>query len=72
MFCIFQHSQNKWPKSEEKLTFAGRLVLVPMNPSPLNENFVAVPLPFVLFFDSSETVYDSAINFYSCTMTNSA
>ena len=34
----------KWPKFEEKLNFWGRWVWVPMNPSPLKQNFVATPL----------------------------
>ena len=42
-FCISIVYKIKWSKSEEKLTFGGRWVWVPMNPSP-NENFMAAPL----------------------------
>ena len=38
--CIFNIFNPKWPRSEEKLTFGGRWVWEPMNPSP-NQNFMA-------------------------------
>ena len=33
-FAFFNIFEIKWPKSEEKLSFGGRLAWVPMNPSP--------------------------------------
>ena len=46
-FTFSKVFKTKWRKSEEKLNFGGRWVLVPMNPTPRNQNFGATPLPLV-------------------------